>query len=40
MAAAGAAQIAILVGEGVLRTWGRVKHVGGLGHGSKKEGCG
>lgn len=37
MAAAGAAQVAVLVREGVLRTWGRVKHVGGLRHGSEEE---
>lgn len=40
MAAARAAQVAVLVREGVLRTWGRVKHVGGLRHGSEEESCG
>lgn len=40
MAAAGAAQIALLVREGVLRTGRRVKHVGGLGHGPEQEGGG
>lgn len=37
MAAAGAAQIALLVREGVLRTGRRVKQVGGLGHGPEQE---
>lgn len=40
MAAAGAAQIALLVREGVLRTGWRVKQVGGLGHGPEQEGGG
>lgn len=40
MAAAGAAQVALLVRERILRARGRVKHVRGLGHGPEKEGSG
>lgn len=38
MATAGAAQVALLVRERILRAGGRVKHVRGLGHGPEKEG--
>lgn len=38
MAAAGAAQVALLVRERILRAGGRVKHVRGLRHGPKEEG--
>lgn len=40
MAAAGAAQVALLVRERILRAGGRVKHVRGLGHGPEEEGGG
>lgn len=38
MAAAGAAQVALVVRERILRAGGRVKHVGRLGHGPEEEG--
>lgn len=38
MAAAGAAQVTLLVRERILRAGGRVKHVRGFGHGPEKEG--
>lgn len=40
MAAARAAQVAFLVREGVLRTWGRVKHIRRLRHGSEEKSSG
>lgn len=40
MAAAGAAQVALMVRERILRARGRVKHVRGFGHRPEEEGGG